>query len=116
MPLCELCRSANLHESKLACGSVSGVSQPGRVKPSSQDQEPTPFAHWLDAMIPAKFRNDAEFARAIGVEQVYVYRWRRGTKPQIPMLVRISKATGTSVETLAEIVGYQPSRSSGGRR
>jgi transcriptional regulator with XRE-family HTH domain len=58
-------------------------------------------------MIPAKFKNDAEFARALGVQQAYVHRWRGGVKPQIPMLLKISKVTGTSVETLAEIVGYE---------
>lgn len=75
--------------------------------PAAGGQEQTPFAHWLNAMIPAKFKNDAEFARAVGVEQVYVHRWRRGVRPQIPMLLKISRATGTSVETLAEIVGYE---------
>jgi len=82
--------------------------------PGESGHAPTPFAHWLDAMIPAKFKNDAEFARQLGVEQVYVHRWRRGVKPQVPMLVRISRLTGTDVQTLAEIVGYEPSRRTGG--
>jgi len=90
------------------------MPQTPQRKPGGRDQEPTPFAHWLDAMIPAKFKNDAEFARQLGVEQVYVHRWRRGVKPQVPMLVRISRLTGTSVETLAEIVGYEPSQRAGG--
>jgi transcriptional regulator with XRE-family HTH domain len=86
------------------------MSQTQQGKTGGRDQAATPFAHWLDAMIPAKFRNDAEFARQLGVRQAYVFRWRRGVRPQLPMLLKISKLTGTSVETLAEIAGYQAPR------
>jgi hypothetical protein len=77
---------------------------------ADSDQEPTPFAHWLDALIPAIFKNDADFARQLGVQQAYVHRWRRGVRPQVPMLVKISALTGTSVEMLARIVGYESPR------
>jgi hypothetical protein len=85
------------------------MPQTQQEKSPGRGQAPTPFAHWLDAMIPAKFRNDADFARQLGVQQAYVHRWRRGVRPQLPMLLKISKLTGTSVETLAEIAGYQAS-------
>lgn len=68
----------------------------------------TPFAKWLDAMVPAVFASDAEFARRVGVPQDYVYRWRRGRTPQVPALVKIANATGTSLETLLRIAGYAP--------
>jgi len=74
------------------------------------EQERTPFASLLDAIIPALFANDAAFAKKLDVNQSQVHRWRRDVKPQITMLVRISEATGITVETLAKIVGYQPDR------
>lgn len=69
--------------------------------------ERTPFSLWLDSIIPAVFRNDAEFARRLGVSPSYVHRWRRGVRPQVPALVKISEATGTSLEILLRIVGYE---------
>ncbi|HXL96629.1 MAG TPA: CII family transcriptional regulator [Streptosporangiaceae bacterium] len=74
------------------------------------DLERMPFASLLDAIIPALFANDAAFAKKLGVNQSQVHRWRRDVKPQITMLVRISEATGITVETLARIVGYEPDR------
>jgi transcriptional regulator with XRE-family HTH domain len=70
--------------------------------------ERTPFAIWLDSVVvPALFPNDAALARAMDVPQTYVYRWRRGVIPQVPALAKLAKATGTSVETLLRIAGYQ---------
>jgi len=75
--------------------------------------ERTPFGSLLDAIIPALFPNDAAFAKRLDINQSQVHRWRRDTRPQITMLVRISEATGISVETLAKIVGFEPSNRSG---
>lgn len=66
----------------------------------------TPFASWLDSIVPAVIPSDAEFARKVGVDQSYVHRWRRGRRPQVPALVKIADVTGTSLETLLRIVGY----------
>jgi transcriptional regulator with XRE-family HTH domain len=68
----------------------------------------TPFAIWLDSVVvPTLFANDAALARAMGVPQTYVYRWRRGVTPQVPALAKLAKATGTSIETLLRIAGYE---------
>jgi transcriptional regulator with XRE-family HTH domain len=66
----------------------------------------TPFAFWLDSIVPAVISSDAEFARRVGVDQSYVHRWRRGRRPQVPALVKIANVTGTNLETLLRIVGY----------
>lgn len=71
-----------------------------------RDQPKTPFAAWLDSIVPAVIPSDAEFARRIGVDQSYVTRWRRGRRPQVPALVKIAKVTRTGVETLLMIAGY----------
>jgi len=73
-----------------------------------RSHEPIPFASWLDAIIPAIFPNDAEFARELGVAQSQVHRWRRGVVPQLDALVKMSRLTGTAVETLAKIAAYRP--------
>jgi hypothetical protein len=102
------CLLLNLHESKFPF-SVSGMSM-NYPPEAGNDQERAPFTSLLDAIIPALFANDAAFARKLDINQSQVHRWRRGVKPQIIMLVRISDATGISVETLAKIVGYEPNR------
>ena len=94
----------DLHESKFS-DSVSRmpdhpVGQPG------PNPKKVPFASWLDSIVPAVIPSDAEFARRLGVDQSYVHRWRRGVRPQVPALMKISKVTGTSVETLLLIAGY----------
>ncbi len=72
-----------------------------------RDQERTPFASWLDSIIPAIFPNDAAFALALGVNQSQVHRWRRGVVPQAPTLMKMSKVTDTAIETLVQIAGYR---------
>jgi hypothetical protein len=59
-------------------------------------------------MVPAKFPTDAAFAREVGVPRDYIFQWRRGRVPQTPLLLKIARATGTSVETLVELAGYEP--------
>jgi len=76
------------------------------AKGSPETPKKTPFASWLDSIVPAVIPTDAEFARRVGVDQSYVHRWRRGRVPQVPALMKISRATGTSVETLLAIAGY----------
>jgi transcriptional regulator with XRE-family HTH domain len=75
---------------------------------SSAPPGKTPFASWLDSIIPAVIPTDAEFARRIGVDQSYVTRYRTGRRPQVPILVKIADVTGTNLETLLRIVGYKP--------
>lgn len=75
--------------------------------PGTPSTEHTPFSSWLDSIIPAVFKNDAEFARKLGVNQSYVHRWRRGVRPQVPALMRMAKLTGTDIGTLLMIADYQ---------
>jgi transcriptional regulator with XRE-family HTH domain len=65
------------------------------------------FGRWLDSVIPAIFETDASLARAIGCPQSTIHHWRRGTTPSVPYLLKLSKATGTSTDTLLKIAGYQ---------
>ena len=74
----------------------------------SEAMHDTPLAHWLDSVVPALFPSDAALSRALGVPQSYVSRWRRGVIPEVPSLVKLASATGTSVETLLRIAGYLP--------
>ncbi len=87
--------------------------QTNRPARRARGQEQIPFASWLDSMIPALFANDADFARALGVNQSQVHRWRRGVVPQLNALVKMSKLTKTDIETLAQIAGYQPDTEKG---
>lgn len=87
----------------VASVSLMSDAQAGGSGPVS---EKTPFASWLDSIIPAVIPSDAEFARRVGVNQSYVTRWRRGRRPQVPALVKIADVTGTNLETLLRIVGY----------
>lgn len=75
--------------------------------PGEPGKERAPFSSWLDSIIPAVFKNDAEFARKLGVDQSYVHRWRRGVRPQVPALIKMAKVTGTDVGTLLMIAGYE---------
>jgi transcriptional regulator with XRE-family HTH domain len=81
------------------------------TQPGTPGTERTPFSSWLDSIIPAVFKNDAEFARRLGVNQSYVHRWRRGVQPQVPALMKIARLTGTDIETLLRIAGYQDEES-----
>ena len=73
---------------------------------AAADRQKTPFASWLDSIVPAVIPSDAEFARRLGVDQSYVTRWRRGVRPQVPALVKIAKVTSTNLETMLMIAGY----------
>jgi len=66
------------------------------------------FTRWLDTLIPAAFETNAELARAVGVAESTILRWRRGEViPSVPRLLKLSKATGTSTDLLLKIAGYE---------
>lgn len=72
---------------------------------------PTAFTRWLDGLIPAAFATNAELARAVGVAESTILRWRRGdVTPSVPHLLKLSKATGTSTDLLLKIAGYEGSK------
>jgi transcriptional regulator with XRE-family HTH domain len=103
---------------KLSEDNISySVSPMPDTRPQGPDATPekTPFASWLDSIVPAVIPTDAEFARRIGVSRDYVTRWRRGRRPQVPALVKIADATGTNLETLLRIVGYVPDKPEGSK-
>jgi transcriptional regulator with XRE-family HTH domain len=83
------------------------VSEGSGENPGKRPDQ-TSLASWLDSMVPARFPSDAALARAVGVEQSYITRWRRGVTPSLPSLLKLAKATGTSAETLMHIAGYRP--------
>ena len=66
----------------------------------------TPFAAWLDSLVPALFESDAALARAVGMPQANITRWRAGTRPGIPALLKLANATGAGVEYLLKVAGY----------
>lgn len=68
----------------------------------------TPFGRFVDSMVPAKFPTDAAFAREVGVPRDYIFQWRRGRVPQTRLLLKIARATGTDIQTLVELAGYEP--------
>jgi hypothetical protein len=90
--------------------SVRGM--PDSPSPSeATGDEHSPFARWLDGLVPAVFESEAALARAIGVPRSTVSRWRHSeTRPRVEQLLTLSDVTGTSIETLVRIAGYRPSR------
>ena len=96
----------------LASLSASFISVAGSVRAGSG--EASSFARWIDSIIPALFENDAALARAVGVNQSTVLRWRRGTAPQVPALYTLAEVTGTDIATLLKIAGH--GRPASGRR
>ena len=94
-----------LHESK-PFANVARMTD--RTRDTDGAPTSTPLARWLDSVVPALFASDAALSRAAGVPQANVSRWRRGTTPEVPSLVKLANATGTSVETLLRIAGYRP--------
>jgi hypothetical protein len=74
----------------------------------SEATHDTPLAHWLDSVVPALFPSDAALSRALDVPQSYVWRWRRGTTPEVPSLVKLANVTGMKLESLLRIAGYLP--------
>jgi transcriptional regulator with XRE-family HTH domain len=79
-------------------------------KPTAEGQQVTPFGQWLDTVVPAIFKTDAELARALGVNQGNVTRWRRGRVPAVQSLYKLAEVTGVSMEYLIRVAGYQPLR------
>jgi len=69
----------------------------------------SPFSQWLNSLVPAVYPNWAALADAIGTSRANVTYWRQGAKtPSVPMLLKISNATGMSIEKLIKLAGYAP--------
>lgn len=65
------------------------------------------FTDWLDTTVRALgYRNDADFARALGVDQSVVSRWRTGSQPSVGHLGTIGRVLGIALEPLLVLSGY----------
>jgi len=69
-------------------------------------QRPSNLAQWLDSIVPAVIPSWAALARAVGVDQATVSRWRRGSTPSTPTLLRLADATNTDPAVMLRIAGY----------
>ncbi|MCG5220290.1 helix-turn-helix domain-containing protein [Streptosporangium sp. KLBMP 9127] len=67
------------------------------------------FAEWVSATARGLgFRTDAQLAKALGVQQSTVTRWRTGSQPQIKHLVAISRLFKMKIEPLLALSGHVP--------
>lgn len=73
--------------------------------------DPTnPFASWLSTMGAALgYTNDARLAKALGVNQSIVNRWRRGSQPSVAHLWTVSRLFRTDLVALLVLTGHIPS-------
>lgn len=68
---------------------------------------PSSFIDWLTAMTRALgYNRDSELARALQVDQSIVSRWRKGSRPSVEHLARVSALTGTPLEPLLVLADY----------
>src|SRR3954470_23775425 len=66
-----------------------------------------PFAAWLDATMKNRGLTQAELARAVGVADAQVSRWRRGqVVPTVRYLQQIADVIGVQRITLDRLAGY----------
>jgi transcriptional regulator with XRE-family HTH domain len=67
----------------------------------------TRFAGWLAASMSNRGLSQAQLARAVGVADTQVSRWRRGqVVPTVQYLQRIADTFGVQRTTLDRLVGY----------
>jgi transcriptional regulator with XRE-family HTH domain len=65
------------------------------------------FTDWLDTTVRALgYRNDAELARALDVDQSVVSRWRTGSQPNVSHLGKIGQILGIALEPLLVLSGH----------
>src|SRR3954465_9475199 len=69
--------------------------------------EEKPFAVWLDATMKNRGLSQAELARAVGVADAQMSRWRRGqVVPTVRYLQQIADVIGVQRTTLDRLAGY----------
>lgn len=69
--------------------------------------EPLSFARWLTDMSRALgYAREADLARALGLPQSTVLRWRKGSRPSVEHLVRVSRVLKTELEPLLVLSGH----------
>ena len=68
---------------------------------------PSRFAVWLNAAMTSRGLSQADLARALGVADAQVSRWRRGqVVPTVQSLQRMAEALGVDRVTLDGLAGY----------
>jgi transcriptional regulator with XRE-family HTH domain len=73
----------------------------------ANNSTPDQFIDWLTGMTRALgYSRDADLARALGIDQSIVSRWRRGSRPSVEHLARVSTLTKTQLEPLLVLAGY----------
>ena len=66
-----------------------------------------PFATWLNSAMQTRRLSQADLARAVGVGDAQVSRWRRGqVVPNVHTLQRIADSFGVQRVTLDRLAGY----------
>lgn len=69
--------------------------------------EPLSFPRWLADMSRALgYAREADLARALGLPQSTVSRWRKGSRPSVEHLVRLSRVLKTELEPLLVLSGH----------
>lgn len=67
------------------------------------------FVDWLTGMTRALgYSRDSDLARALEVDQSIISRWRRGSRPSVTHLVKVSDLTRTQLEPLLVLAGWVP--------
>jgi transcriptional regulator with XRE-family HTH domain len=70
-------------------------------------EPPSRFAGWLSTSMTSRGLTQAQLARAVGVADTQVSRWRRGqVVPTVQYLQRIADTFGVQRTTLDRLVGY----------
>jgi transcriptional regulator with XRE-family HTH domain len=83
------------------------IMEPGPV-PESHD--PTQFILWLNNSMESRRLSQAELARAVGVGDAQVSRWRRGqVVPTVHSLQRLADTFGVPRAMLDSLAGYPSS-------
>jgi transcriptional regulator with XRE-family HTH domain len=73
----------------------------------AEDRSRTQFAGWLSTSMSSRGLSQAQLARAVGVADTQVSRWRRGqVLPTVQYLQRIADTFGVQRTTLDRLVGF----------
>ncbi|MET9068528.1 helix-turn-helix domain-containing protein [Streptosporangium sandarakinum] len=82
-----------------------GKGASAAVSVDSSDE--TRFSVWLTQMARAMgYPTDASLAEALGISPSTILRWRRGSKPSVTHLVRLSTTLGVRLEGLLALAGH----------
>src|SRR4051812_1234771 len=74
---------------------------------AERDEGRTRFAGWLSNTMSSRGLSQAQLARAVGVADTQVSRWRRGqVVPTVQYLQRLADTFGVQRSTLDRLVGY----------